>query len=129
MVSTCVRYDTRLPVAEAFAVVTAWERHRVPFTRISVTETGFTARTGLGRWGFDDPMEITDWDPPRCVELHKRGRFVLGSARIEVEPTAAGSVVTWAEDARIAGVPRWCDPVVRRLLTAMISLVLRRLFA
>ncbi len=129
MVSTRVRYDTRLPVSEAFAVVTAWERHRVPFTRISVTETGFIARTGPGPWGFDDPMEITCWDPPRRVDLDKRGRVILGSARIEVEPTTAGSVVTWTEDARIAGVPRWCDPVVRRLLAGMISLVLRRLFA
>lgn len=129
MATTHVRYQTTLPAAEAFRVVTDWPRHRVPFTRISVTENGFTARTGLGALGFDDPMEITSWDPPHRVELRKLGRIIRGEATIEVEATSSGSVVTWTEDARVIGVPRWCDRIVARLLSSMISLVLRRLFA
>lgn len=123
-----MRYLTHHGGPAAFAIVTDWERHRVPFTRIRTTDAGFTARTGIGPIGFDDPMEITHWDPPRRVELRKRGKIIRGDATIDVETSGSGSVVTWTEEVRVAGVPRWCDAVVARLLTGMISLVLRRLF-
>lgn len=122
-----MRYITALSRDEAFAAVTDWRRHRVPLTRITVTDVGFTARTGIGPVGFDDPMEVTLWDPPRRVVLHKRGRVIRGDATIEVVEHGTGSAVTWDEDVQITGVPRWADPVVRPALRAMISLVLRRL--
>lgn len=127
MASSRVRYVTALSPADAFARVTDWRRHRVPLTRITVTPRGFTARTGVGPLGFDDPMEVTLWDPPRRVVLHKLGRVVRGDATITVEPQGPGSAVTWSEEVTVIGVPRWADPVVRPALTAMIRLVLRRL--
>lgn len=118
---------TALGEAEAFGRVTDWSRHRVPLTRITVTPLGFTARTGIGPLGFDDPMEVTLWDPPRRVVLHKLGRIVRGEATITVGPSAAGSLITWDEDVSVIGVPKLFDPILRRALGAMISLVLRRL--
>jgi len=107
--------------------VTDWRRHRVPLTRITVTDVGFTARTAVGPLGFDDPMEVTLWDPPRRVVLRKLGRVITGEATIEVVAEGTGSVVTWDEDVRVIGVPRLADPVLRVALRGMISLVLRRL--
>ena len=127
MASSRVRYVTALSPADAFERVTDWSRHRVPLTRITVTPHGFTARTTVGPFGFDDPMEVTLWDPPRRVVLHKLGRVVRGDATITVEAQGPGSAVTWAEDVTVIGVPRWADPVLRRALTGMIRLVLRRL--
>lgn len=126
MATSRVRYVTALSATDAFERVTDWRRHRVPLTRITVTPNGFTARTAIGPVGFDDPMEVTLWDPPRRVVLHKLGRVVRGDATITVEPQGPGSVVTWSEDVTVVGVPRWADPVLRRALRAMIRLVLRR---
>jgi hypothetical protein len=108
-----------LPADEAWRRVTDWPRHadRVPLTRITVvpappTQVGtlVTARTGVGRAGFDDPMEVVVWEPPapdrpgRC-RLEKRGRAVLGWAEILVEPGVAGSRTVWREDLRVRGLP------------------------
>ena len=74
----------------------------------------FIARTGVGRVGFDDPMEIVEWQPPgadgrgRC-RLEKRGPVMLGWAELTVEPHGSGSRVTWREAGRAgpaAGVHR-----------------------
>nr|WP_283251624.1 SRPBCC family protein [Aeromicrobium duanguangcaii] len=124
---TRVRRRSQLAAPAAFARVTDWERHRVPLTTITATSDGFTARTGVGPVGFDDPMEITHWDPPRRVHLVKRGRVIRGSATITVDPEGSGSVVTWDEEVSVIGVPGFLDPVVRRLLGLMVSSVLRRL--
>jgi hypothetical protein len=129
MARTCVRSKSHRSGPDAFARVTDWERHRVPLTKVTVTPVGFTARTAVGPWGFDDPMEITVWDPPRRVELRKLGRVVRGTAVISVDSDGAGSVVTWDEDVSVLGIPRLFDPVLRRLLGLMVSRVLRGLLA
>lgn len=127
MATVHARYETRRSVSDAFAAVTRWEDHRVPLTTIRRTDAGFTARTGVGPLGFDDPMTIGHWEPPRSVELHKTGRVIAGWARIRVDPTESGSVVTWSESVRLRGVPAWCDPLLRPPLRAMIRIILRRL--
>src|SRR4051812_25018584 len=61
-----VTRDSSLPPDEAWARIVDWPQHArfVPFTTIVVTtppptgpRTVFNARTGLGRFAFDDPME------------------------------------------------------------------------
>ncbi|MEV6651620.1 SRPBCC family protein [Streptomyces sp. NPDC051219] len=114
-----------LPAEEAWRRLTDWEQHaaQVPLTRAVVrtpppTRVGtmFTARTGLGRAGIDDPMEVVRWEPPvagrpgRC-RLEKRGRVVLGWAEIEVRPEAAGCRILWLEELRLRGLPRLLDPL------------------
>ncbi|MFJ5548805.1 SRPBCC family protein [Streptomyces sp. NPDC093225] len=117
-----------VPLLEAWRRVTDWERHgaQVPLTRTTVATapptrvgTRFTARTGLGPVGFDDPMEVVAWRPPadgrpgHC-RLVKHGRVVSGWAEIEVRPAPdgrGGSEVRWREELRVRGLPRAMDPL------------------
>jgi hypothetical protein len=119
--------EVPLPPDEAFARVTDWERHGeiVPLSSVRLTGTGFVVRSGWGRVGFDDPMDVVAWDPPRFCRLEKTGRVILGSAEISVEPTGSGSRITWREVAHVRGVPRFLAAVERAVGTA----VFRRLLA
>ncbi|MFK0128698.1 SRPBCC family protein [Streptomyces nigra] len=117
-----------LPLDEAWRRLTEWPRHGdvVPFTRIRVLTSGptregtrFVARTGLGPLGFDDPMDVTLWEPPgdtapgRC-RLEKRGRVMTGWAEIEVRPGPGGRTrAVWHEEVRVRFVPGALDGVVR----------------
>ncbi|MFF8960702.1 SRPBCC family protein [Streptomyces sp. NPDC014894] len=118
-----------LPADEVWRRVTDWRAHaaQVPATSLASVTAGptrrgtvFTVRSSVGRAGFDDPMEVVRWEPPadgragRC-RLEKRGRVILGWAEIEVCPRGPGSVVVWAEDLRIRGLPRRLDPLVARV--------------
>ncbi|MEV0449047.1 SRPBCC family protein [Streptomyces sp. NPDC050600] len=129
-----------LPPAEVWRRLTDWPAHgaQVPFTRTTVLTAGpnavgtrFTARTGLGRLAFDDPMEVVVLEPPApgrtgVCRLVKLGRVVLGSASFEVSGVAdasgvagagasggsVGSRVVWVEELRLRGVPAAFDPVL-----------------
>ncbi|MGW1864009.1 SRPBCC family protein [Streptomyces mauvecolor] len=119
---------THLTPAEAWRRLTDWERHgdSVPLTRIVVRTppptgvgTVFVARTGLGPVGFDDPMEITRWQPPTeagpgVCRLEKHGRAITGWAEIEVGASGPGSYVIWREDLRVRGLPRALDGLTAR---------------
>ncbi|MBA2951718.1 SRPBCC family protein [Streptomyces himalayensis] len=113
--------------AEAWRRLTDWKRHAdvVPLTRVTVTTpppthegTLFVARTCIGPAAFDDPMQVTVWQPPdadhpdrpaRC-RLDKRGTFVTGWAEIEVHRSGAGSRVVWLEELRVRWLPPFLDP-------------------
>ncbi|WP_055552161.1 hypothetical protein [Streptomyces sp. NBRC 110028] len=111
------------PVDETWRRLTRWQRHGayVPLSDIAVRPGGPTrvgsvvvARTGLGRAGFDDPMEVVRWEPPGggrpgLCRLEKRGSVVLGWAEIEVWPSGQRSRVVWREEARVARLPRVFD--------------------
>ncbi|MFG2620834.1 SRPBCC family protein [Streptomyces sp. NPDC048507] len=126
-----------LPPAEAWRRVTDWERHgaQVPLTRTIIetppptaSGTRFTARTGVGRITFDDPMEIVRWDPPRLVRLEKRGRIVTGWAEIEIRAAAdGGSEVHWREELRLSALPRFLDPLTARAGRVLFGHALTRL--
>ena len=84
----------------------------------------FTARTGVGPLGFDDEMEVVEFDPPRHAVIVKVGRVLHG--RIEVDLRAAGpdTRVRWRQTFGAAGVPdalaRYAAPAVRAgYLTAL----------
>ncbi|MGG8409454.1 SRPBCC family protein [Streptomyces sp. 12297] len=130
--------STPLPVTQTWRLLTDWERHgaHVPLTRTVVgtappTRVGtlFTARTGVGRFAFDDPMEVVAWQPPGAggggyVRLEKRGRVVTGWAEIEVLPApdgASGSRVVWREALRVRGLPRPLDPPLTTAATALFT--------
>jgi hypothetical protein len=120
-----IERSSRWSVDEAWRRITDWERHaeHIPLTRIIVTTAGptrvgtrFVARTGAGRAGFDDPMEVVRWEPPagagpgRC-RLEKRGATVTGWAEIEVAPHDEGSRIVWREELRVDRLPRLADPL------------------
>ncbi|MFJ7958830.1 SRPBCC family protein [Streptomyces sp. NPDC096319] len=116
-----------LPPAEAWRRLTDWPAHgrQVPLTRTRVLTPGpngpgtrFTARTGLGRLSFDDPMEVVRWEPPApgrpgVCRLTKSGRVVRGWALVEVaDAPGGGSRVSWTEELSVRGLPRAFDRVL-----------------
>ena len=123
--------EVPLSATEAWARVTAWQRHGefVPLTRISLTSDGFDAFTGVGRIGFHDPMEVVEWREPSFCRLEKRGRLVTGWAELSVDPVPAGSRVTWREDLHVKGMPRFMDGVTKASSRALFSRVIDGLLA
>ncbi|GGX23050.1 hypothetical protein GCM10010297_50360 [Streptomyces malachitofuscus] len=118
-----------LPLDEAWRRLTTWPRHGevVPLTRITVTTppptgagTAIVARTGLGPLAFDDPMEVTVWQPPAedspgLCRLEKRGRAVRGWAEIEVRQGPGGRArVIWREEIRVRFLPAPADALLAR---------------
>ena len=132
-----VTQETPLPPEKAWARLVDWARHgdHVPLTTISVAagESGvgtvFTARTGIGRAGFDDPMEVVEWDPPRFCRIEKRGRVMLGWAELTVTASGTGSRVTWREEAVPARLPRFARRLADAAGRRLFARVLRGLLA
>ncbi|MFE3165714.1 SRPBCC family protein [Streptomyces sp. NPDC059224] len=134
MVTFLLQRTAPLPIDEAWRRLTEWSAHAdaVPLTRITVLTdpptrqgTVLVARSGLGPLFFEDPMEVTVWEPPddggsgRC-RLVKRGRVVLGWAELEVHPGPGGRTrVVWYEELRVRGLPSALDPLVLRTSRAV----------
>jgi hypothetical protein len=109
-----VTRHTQLDADDAWGRLTDWERHGdfLPFTTIALSGVirddigaGFVARTAIGPFHFDDPMDITKWQPPLwerpgVCEIRKRGGVVAGWAILTVAKADEGSMVSWHEDAR-----------------------------
>jgi hypothetical protein len=71
---------------------------RVIGERRDGTGTRVAVRTRV--WGvsaFTEPLEVTEWDPPRRLALAHRG-FVRGSGSWALEPEGAGTRLRWTED-------------------------------
>ncbi|CAM5262362.1 SRPBCC family protein [Streptomyces coeruleorubidus] len=131
-----------LPLDEAWRRITLWPRHGevVPLTAVRVDPPGPTrvgtlvvARSGAGALAFDDPMEVTVWQPPEdgapgMCRLEKRGRVVLGWAELEVRPGPGGRTrVVWREEIRVRLLPSLFDGVVRRSARYVFGRALNRL--
>ncbi|MFI9209555.1 SRPBCC family protein [Streptomyces sp. NPDC053253] len=128
---TLFRVERTVPLApdEVWRRLTDWPAHgcQVPLTRTRVLTPGpnragtrFTARTGIGRLAFDDPMEVVRWEPPAAgrpgvCRLEKSGRVVRGWANFEVTAAPGGGCrVEWTEELAVRGLPRAFDPVLAR---------------
>jgi Polyketide cyclase / dehydrase and lipid transport len=126
-----------------WSLVTDWPAHGrwIPLTTVTIDRdspvtkgvgTRFTGRTALGPVGFDDPMTVTEWQPPvdgsagRC-RVVKRGRWLTGWAEIEVQPVSDGSRLIWVEDVRPRWTPRLADRVVSRVGRLLFDRTLRQL--
>ena len=138
-----LEHDTPLSPEQAWGRIVDWPRHArwVPLTTIEVTtppphglHTVFNARTRLGRFAFDDPMEVVEWCPPgpgqpgRC-RLEKRGTAMIGWAELTVRSFGGGSRVTWREDVRPAKAPRLAAPFAGLSGRLLFGRVLRGLLA
>jgi hypothetical protein len=123
--------EVRLSPDESWRRLTDWEQHGrfVPLTRITRTDAGFVARTGLGPVGFDDPMDIVDWREPTFCRLEKRGRVVTGWAELSVQPQGTGSRVVWREEIHVRGMPRALDGLTRASSHRLFSRVIDGLLA
>jgi hypothetical protein len=136
-----VSHDTSLSPEAAWKRIVDWPRHAryVPLTTIEVTtpapsglHTIFNASTGIGRFRFDDPMEVVEWTPPQNgaaghCRLEKRGTVMLGWAELTVEPRGTGSRATWSEAATPARLPRLADRASTATGRLLFGRVLRRL--
>jgi carbon monoxide dehydrogenase subunit G len=134
--------------ADAEAVwnlVTDWpvQTRWIPLTAVTIDRdspcdsglgTRFTGRTQLGPIGFDDPMEVIQWQPPAAglpghCRIRKRGPWLTGSAEITVQPAAGASRVEWTEQVRLRWLPRLADPVIAAVGSAFFGRVLRKMAA
>ncbi|WDV55416.1 SRPBCC family protein [Streptomyces coeruleorubidus] len=142
MVNILLERTAPLPLDEAWRRITQWQRHGevVPLTRVSVVPpaptgpgTVVVARSGVGALAFDDPMEVTVWQPPQdgapgMCRLEKRGRVVLGWAELEVRPGPGGRArVVWREEIRIRLLPSLFDGVLRSSARYVFGRALNRL--
>ncbi|MER6710943.1 MULTISPECIES: SRPBCC family protein [unclassified Streptomyces] len=142
MVDILLERTVPLPLDEAWRRVTQWRRHGdvVPLTRVRVEPPAPTrrgtlvvARSGVGPLAFDDPMEITVWQPPQdgaagLCRLEKRGRVVRGWAELEVRPGPGGRArVVWREEIRVRPLPSLFDGVLRRSARYVFGRALNRL--
>ncbi|MGB8022193.1 MAG: SRPBCC family protein [Candidatus Nanopelagicales bacterium] len=120
------------PAEVVFAAVTDWpaQGRWVLGTRVAADGPAegvggrFTAFTGLGPVGFGDPMEITEWDPPRLVAIRHTGRVVRGSGSFHVHPLPDGrSRMVWREqlDVPLGAVGRAAFVLARPVLAAMLG--------
>ncbi|WP_042378253.1 hypothetical protein [Streptacidiphilus melanogenes] len=144
MATFLLRRTAPLTADECFERLTDWSRHgdRVPFTRVSATRGSgraagdvILARTVVGPFGFDDPMEIVRFDPPGAgraglCRLEKRGRVVRGWAEFRVRPATADdgrAEALWVEEIRVRGLPAAFDPVVAGVARLVFGRVLAAL--
>ena len=126
------------PASRAWAALVDWPAHArwVPLTRVQVLTAAadgvgarFCGRSGVGPFGFDDPMEVVRWEPPQGTgaghcRVVKQGRVVLGEAWFDVVPLAPDRCrVDWTEDVEV--VPVVLTRPQRRLLEPMGRLAFR----
>lgn len=105
------RVAVAAPPETVWAAVVDWERQGRWMLLTSVTvEPGrrglgerFTARTGLGPLGFDDPMQVTRWDPPHRADVAHHGGVVRGTGSFVVTSAPGGAWLTWVEDLVLPG--------------------------
>ncbi|QMW64954.1 SRPBCC family protein [Mumia sp. ZJ1417] len=112
------------PVQAVWEYVTAWERQSewIPATRVRTDGDLIVARTGLGPFGFDDPMRVTSWDPPHRCDVEHLGRVVSGTGTFVCSPDATGTGTDfgWSEVVRVPGGP--FAPLLWRVATPLLRL-------
>ncbi|GAA0796555.1 SRPBCC family protein [Spirilliplanes yamanashiensis] len=121
--------EAAAPAARVWDTLVDWPRHGdwVPLTKVRVTSERpdgvgavFVTRTGVGPLAFDDPMRVTEWQPPtdtapgRCAVL-KLGRLIHGTAWFEVIPQGPDRTqIRWHEDVTVTPhrITRLLSPVL-----------------
>jgi hypothetical protein len=135
-----VAVDIAAPAATVWDVVTDWpaQGEWILGTRVTVDGAGdgrrlgarFSAYTGIGPLGFTDPMQVTEWDPPRRCVVGHLGRVVRGDGVFEVlELGPQRSRFVWTERLQLPlgalGRAGW--PLVRPGFRAGVAWSLRRM--
>ena len=132
-----VSVEVAAPADVVFDAAVDWDRQhewmlgtRVRPTRAAGHGVGgaIEAVTAIGRFGFTDPMTITEWDPPRRVAMLHLGRVVRGTGTFEVvalEPDRSRFV--WGEQLEIpfGAVGRFGFAVLRPAFIAGVRFSLR----
>lgn len=138
MIELVERVRVRAPVERAWTALTDWAgQGRWMFATTVRLASGdgvsvgsrLIAFTGWGPFAFSDPMEITDWDPPRRCEVTHTGDVVRGTGVFEVVACTDGrSECVWTERLHlpfgVVGKAGWL--VAEPLFRAGVRLSLRR---
>ena len=132
----------RAAPTDVWAYLTSWRRQGewIPLTDVVPLDGAgdrvgarVVARTGVGRIGFDDPMTVTDWEPPRHLGVRHTGRVVRGEATALVEPVGTATRLTWSERLEVPGGRlgalgwRLARPLTQRVFDATLHRLRRRL--
>ncbi len=150
MTSFVATVEVAAPVADVWQRLVDWPAHSrwIPLTTVTTLTARpdgvgarFVGRSAVGRFGFDDPMEVTEWLPPgagrpgRCA-LRKLGRVITGTAAFDVAAVSHDrTLVVWQEDIGVAPtwLTRWFGGVIaaagRRAFAASIRAMGRELLA
>jgi carbon monoxide dehydrogenase subunit G len=137
------RVAVAAPPEDVWAAIVDWERQGgwMFLTAVTVEPGGhrvgerFTARTALGPLGFDDPMEVTRWDPPHRADVAHHGNVVRGSGSFVVTPAPGGAWLTWVEELDLPGGRlgrlgfRALEPLVRAALRGSLRRAAREIEA
>ena len=140
MAAVVVRRAIAAPPERVWATVSDFAAYGqwIPLTTMRVDPApvrvgwGFVGRTGLRRFGFDDSMLLTRWEPPgpegmARFTVRKTGRLLAGWADIVLAPAAAGTELVWTEEiiVRPERIGRLmaplADPVVGRLFAGAVA--------
>lgn len=133
-----LRVDVDAPVEDTWRGATDWLGQgewmlgtRVWPTRYSGEGEGarIAAFTGVGRWGFLDPMEITRWDPPHACHVKHLGSFIRGTGTFEVlERPGDRSTFVWGEqlDLPFGALGRLGWPLAKPVFGAGVQVSLNR---
>lgn len=142
-----VRLWSSHPPRQAWDRVWDLERHTavIPLTTVAPDPpatrlgegAGFTGRTALGPFTFDDTMRVVMWLAPANGDRHravveKTSRLLGGRIEVDVAPGASGSRVTWRQSVVLPWLPaslRFLEGVAARLAAPGYRLALRRLLA
>lgn len=147
-----MRVETDLGPQAAWSRLWDLDRHTsvIPLTTVALDPpavalaagVGFTGRTALGPFGFDDTMRVDRWAPPAddsggLAVVVKTSRLVGGRIEVAVAPTrdtpfARGSTIRWHQSVRLPWLPaslRWLEALAARAAAPGYRRVLRRLLA
>jgi uncharacterized protein YndB with AHSA1/START domain len=133
------------PAERVWDLVTDWVAHTgfIPLTTVTIDAdspvgsgvgTRFTGRTGIGAFGFADPMVVTAWQPPTDARsgycrVDKLGPWVSGWAEIHCGPTGSTTTVRWVEVVSVRGVPDLLAPLAGTVGSLLFGHTLRRMAA
>ena len=139
-VELTVPVEIAAPAEIVWEVITDWEAQEewILGTTVRITSEGagrrlgatFSAFTGIGPLGFNDPMEVVVWDPPRRCVVRHRGRVVRGDGIFEVVAESPDrSRLLWSEllDLPLGGLGRAGWHVVRPAFGAGVAYSLRKM--
>ena len=99
--------DIKASQAEVFKKVVDWESQGdwMLGTKVSRTKNNgqglggeIVAWTGIWKFGFNDPMDITQWIEPKIVDVKHLGKVVKGTGSMVVEKIdEKNSKFIWSE--------------------------------
>ncbi len=91
--------------------------------RFDVVGAHLSARTGRSRWALVDEMEVVAVSPPvegvpGTARICKVGWPLRGCIDITVETCPGGTVVRWAQELIVPGIPPWASRYAAQLARA-----------